>query len=334
MSTDPLAGPAFDLSRGAVASTTRPRSFAFTGDGSTFFGLTMLNVILNFVTLGIWFGWGRVRELRYLIGETRVEGDPLSFHGRGGELLRGVLIAFFAFLLPMYVLFFLAGRPGSTDAFAYLIFANLLLFLLVGFASVGSIRYRLPRTEWRGIRFGFDGRVGEFLAGYVARMLMVIVTLGLTYPFYSVWRRRWMMEHSRFGTVRFAIELKESDLYPRFLVCWLLGPFTLGFSWVWYMGFQQAYFWNRTSLAGARFRTSMTGFGWLGLQFQNALLAFFTFGLGGPWVVVRMHRWFFQHLYLDGALDLAAIRQDRQRTSGVGEGTLDVLDLDSGLDLG
>ena len=43
-------------------------------------------------------------------------------------------------------------------------------------ATVGSIRYRLPRIEWRGIRFGFDGRTGGFLAGYLPRMLLVIAS--------------------------------------------------------------------------------------------------------------------------------------------------------------
>jgi uncharacterized membrane protein YjgN (DUF898 family) len=78
----------------------------------------------------------------------------------------------------------------------------------------------------------------------------------------------------------------------------------------------------------------MTGGGWLGFQLVNALLGIVTFGLAASWIITRSHAFFFSHLTLDGALDLSAIKQRLQATSGIGEGTLDVLDLDSGLDFG
>jgi len=319
---------------GPRATSAPDWSFTFQGLGSELFGIALINFILNVVTLGIWFAWGRVRELRFLVGSVVVGRDAMSFHGRGGELFRGVLIAFFAFILPIYALFLIAGMSDTLASAGWMLLGYALLILLVGFASVGSIRYRLPRTEWRGIRFGFDGRAGEFLKGYLPRMALLVVSLGLAYPLYSVWRRGWMMRHSRFGSARFEFEGQAGDLYGRFLVSWLLALPTLGFAWLYYMGHQQAYFWNRTALAGARFTSTMTGSGWLGLQLVNALIGLFTLGLGTPWVVVRTHAYFLERLTLSGTLDLAAILQERQRTGGIGEGALGALDMDSGLDLG
>jgi uncharacterized membrane protein YjgN (DUF898 family) len=80
---------------------TGPWPIEFRGRGSELFGILFVNGLLNLFTLGIWYAWGRVRELRFLICSTWVAGDPRSFHGRGGELFRGVLIAFFLFIVPL-----------------------------------------------------------------------------------------------------------------------------------------------------------------------------------------------------------------------------------------
>jgi len=334
LTIDRSAEPPREAPAGPRAAHTPDWSFRFEGFGSELFGISLVNVLLNIVTLGIWFAWGRVRELRFLVGSVVVGRDAMSFHGRGGELFRGVLIAFFAFLVPIYALFFFAAATDSAAGVGWMLLGYLLLILLVGFASVGSIRYRLPRTEWRGIRFGFDGRSGEFLKGYLPRMALVVVTLGLAYPVYAVWRRAWMLRHSRFGSARFEFSGEAGELYGRFLISWLLTLPTFGLAWLYYMGHQQATFWNHTRLAGAGFRSTMTGSGWLGLQLVNGLIGLVTLGLGTPWVIVRTHHYFLEHLTLSGAIDLTAILQERQRTGGVGEGALNALDMDSGLDLG
>lgn len=325
----------------AETAPTAPReargtdwTFVFNGEGGELFGILFLNAILNFLTLGIWYAWGRIRELQFLIGNTVVGSDTMSFHGRGGELLRGVIIAFVVLLVPIYVMFWYAGSDPEGGRLFWVLPAYALIVLLVGYASVGTLRYRLPRTEWRGIRFGFDGRPLAFLGGYLPRILLVGVSLGLAYPVYATWRRKWMLDHARFGSARFEFDGEVQPLYGRFLVCWLLGLPTLGWSWVHYMGYQQAYFWNHTRLHGAAFSTSMTGSSWLGLHLENAVLALFTFGIATPWILVRTHRYFLRHLQLDRSLDLASIQQQRQRTGSVGEGMLDVLDVHSGIDLG
>jgi uncharacterized membrane protein YjgN (DUF898 family) len=311
-----------------------PWRMEFRGAGSDFFVLTLGNAILNFLTIGIWFAWGRIRELRYLVGNVVVDGDALSFHGRGGELFKGVLIAFFLFILPIYAVFFVAAFASGFLGAAIVLVGYLGFALLVAFASVGSLRYRLPRTEWRGIRFGFDGAATDFLLPFLGRALLVAVTLGLYYPVYACWRRRWMLERCRFGTARFDCHAEPEGLYPAFIAGWLLGFVTLGLAWVWYQGHQQAYLWDRSTLGGARFATALTGKDWLLFHIANFFLVLFTFGLAGPWVVVRTHRFFLERLTLEPTLDLASIRQYLQATSGVGEGALDALDLDSGLDLG
>jgi len=319
----------------ATQSAVTPWRIQFRGSGGTLFGITFVNGLLNVLTLGIWFAWGRIRELRFLVGNTWVNGDPMSFHGRGGELFRGVLLAFFVFLVPLYGLLMLSvyGLTGALSVMGIL--AAMLGFgLLAAFVSVGSLRYRLPRTEWRGIRFGFDGKPLEFLGAVIGRLALVVITLGLYYPVYSCWRRTWILSHTRFGTEHFDCDAKPKPLYRSFLVCWVLGYVTLGLSWIWYQGHQQGYLWNHSRLGTSRFTSTLTGAGWLSFQLVNFLLVLITLGIAAPWVITRSHAFFFSHLHPDGALDLASIKQRLQATGGIGEGALDMLDLDSGLDLG
>jgi len=306
----------------------------FRGTGGDLFAISFVNGLLNLFTLGIWFAWGRIRELRFLIGNTWVAGDPMSFHGRGGELFRGVLIAFFVFIVPLYILLFLASSLSGFLAALGTIAVYLGIGLLVAFVSVGSLRYRLPRTEWRGIPFGFDGKPLEFLGGFIWRAALVALSLGFYYPYYACWRRQWILSRSRFGTEFFACDADPKPLAVPFVTCWLLGLPTLGLSWVWYRGHMQAYLWNRTRLGNAGFTSTMTGGGWLRLSLVNLLLAVATLGIATPWITTRSQAFFFSHLTLGDSLDLAAIQQRLQATSGVGEGALDILDLDSGLDLG
>ena len=320
---DPGARPSGD---------TRP--IEFRGSGGDLFAILFVNGLLNLFTLGIWFAWGRVRELRFLVGSTWVAGDPLSFHGRGGELFRGVLIAFFVFLVPLYALFIIASGLTGVSAVLVTMSAYLGIGLLIAFVSVGSLRYRLPRTEWRGIRFGFDGEPLEFLLGFVWRAALVVISLGFYSPIYSCWRRQWILSRTRFGTEFFDCDAEPKPLYGPFVACWLLGFFTLGLSWVWYQGHLQAYLWNRSRLGSSRFTSTMTGGGWMRLQLVNVLLAVVTLGFGASWIITRSYAFLFSHLTLDGMLDLAAIKQRLQATGGIGEGALGVLDLDSGLDLG
>lgn len=315
-------------------TSTSPWTIEFRGRGGELFGIHFVNGLLNLFTLGIWFAWGRVRELRFFVGNMWVDHDPLSFHGRGGELFRGVLIAFFFFILPIYALFILGSIvPGVLGSLCTLT-AALGIGLLFAFASVGALRYRLPRTRWRGIRFGFDGIPSEFLRGFIWRAALVLVTLGFYHPIYSCWRRKWILSRTRFGSESFDCDAEPGPLYRPFLVCWLLSLVTLGLSWVWYRGFLQAHLWNHSRLGTARFTSTMTGGGWLRFQLINALLGFVTLGLAASWIVTRSYRYFFSSLTLDGTLDLAAIRQRVQATSGIGEGAHDLLGVDSGLDLG
>lgn len=320
---------------GTRPGTLTPVTLDYVGEGGDLLAIHIVNWFLTFVTLGFYYPWARVRELRFMIGSVRANGDRLTFHGNGRELFWGVLRAWLFFGLPFMVLAIVsnvsAREPGVTVTCMLLFYVLLLVF--VPFVVIGSLRYRASRTSWRGIRFGFDGRFGEFAPAYIVRLLSVVFTLGLLYPFVASWRREYVLTHSRFGSESFGYDGNGSELFAPYLLCLLLALPTLGLSMAWFHGRQQIYFWNHTTLGGARFRSTLTGGDWVGMTVVNGFLAAFTFGIAAPWIYVRIHRLFLSRLSLDG-IDLAAIRARASEGSGLGEGAADILNVDGGVDIG
>ncbi len=120
----------------------------FTGSGSEYFRIWIVNLLLTLLTLGLYHPWAKVRKLRYFYGNTLVGGHPLGFHADPKRMLRGYLLV--ALLLVLYSV---AGHFSPT--------AGLIAFLIV--AAVwpallkATLQFRLANTSWRGLRFRFHG---------------------------------------------------------------------------------------------------------------------------------------------------------------------------------
>lgn len=332
---DPAASaPLRDLSQTLGGTSGARMSFDYVGSALDFFLLQLVNALLIAVTLGFYYAWARVKMLAFTIGAVQAGEDRLTFHGRGLDLFWGVLRAWALFVVPLIITYaFLSWQAASGEfPFVTLVVFYLLLFVFVMYSLMGSLRYRAARTTWRGIRFRFTGRFSEFGRRYTVRMLLVLVSLGLAYPFAAAWRRRYIMEHLHFGGETFGFDGEGGELFARYLLCWFLVLPTFGLSMAWYHGHQQAYFWNHTTLAGGRFESRLTGWEWLGVSLLAGFATALTFGLLAPWAYLRLHQTFFQTLTLVGA-DLARVQAVASDASSMGEGAADLLDVDGGMDL-
>ena len=120
----------------------------FTGSGSEYFRLWIVNLLLMLITLGIYFPWAKVRKLRYFYGNTLVGGEPLGFHGDPKKMFKGYVLV--AVLFGCYSA---AGKFSRGAGFiALLVIAALWPALLKS-----SMQFRLANTSWRGLRFRFTG---------------------------------------------------------------------------------------------------------------------------------------------------------------------------------
>jgi uncharacterized membrane protein YjgN (DUF898 family) len=309
------------------------RQLFFHGTGGSLLGIHIVNTFLTIITLGIYYFWGKVRVRNYLMSQTEFEGDRFAYHGTGKELMIGFFkaaVALGSFYILMNIIPYLPG--GAAVKVAVFILAYGLLLVFIPMAMVGSRRYRLSRTSWRGIRFSFRGRTVAFIKLFLKGALLTMLTLGFYTPFFDTKRHAFMASHSYFGNQKFEFDGQGSDLFGIYLLAIFLALPTLGLYGFWYLAKKQRYLWDHTLFGGARLHCTVTGSRLFLLSLGNLFLLVFTLGLGWPWVMVRNVRFALTYLTLEGPLDLEAIQQDAQAATATGEGLDSILDLDTGLD--
>ncbi len=306
------------------------RRLSLHANGGELFGIYIVNLFLTILTLGVYYFWAKTKVRRYLLSQVEFDGDRFEWHGTGKELLIGWLKAFFLFFLPLFLIiaglsFLLDDHPAGA-LLGFLIYP--IILVLIPVATVGSRRYRLSRTSWRGIRLSFRGRAKPFLKIYVAGFLLTGLTIGLYAPFFWNNIRKYLVEHSYFGNVHFNYDGQGGDLLGRFIRAFLLSIVTLGIYWFWFVAERQRYYWAHTSVEGARFRSTMAGGPLFRVMISNLLLFVVTLGIATPWIILRTLRFAFDNLYLEGELDTAAIVQEAQAATATGEEIAEFLDLE------
>ncbi len=151
----------------------------FTGSGSEYFRIWIVNLLLMLVTLGLYYPWARVRRLRYFasntwIGNARIGEHALTFGGDPKRMLRG-----YAVMVGLLLLY------GLSDFFSKLlgIAAFMILLACIPLLTWASLRFRLGNTRWRGIRFAFAGTLLDAYRAYLPVIIAALVSTLLAVVF-------------------------------------------------------------------------------------------------------------------------------------------------------
>ena len=182
--------------------------FNFTGAGSEFFRIWIVNLVLTILTLGIYSAWAKVRTNRYFYGSTELDGDAFEYHAEPIQILKGRLIAVAA--LVVYAI---------AQAF-FPIVSIFLFFVLIGFLPliiVRSLRFRAVMSSWRGIRFGFQASPWEAAKAYIFWPIFGVLTLGLGMPYAWFKQNHFAINHHLFGRSGAASTTNAGDFYGIFL---------------------------------------------------------------------------------------------------------------------
>ena len=173
-------------------------TLVFHGRRAEFLRLLLRGYLLMLPTLGVYRFWLTTQKRRYYWQNTAIGGDALEYTGSARQLLIGFLFAL-AFFLPVYVGFFaLSTQAGIVTAVGYAVLTALFWFF-IGYAQYRGRDFRLSRTLWRGIRFDQKGSALAYATRRFLWTLLVIVTLGLAYPFMSAHLWRYRYSHTWFG---------------------------------------------------------------------------------------------------------------------------------------
>jgi uncharacterized membrane protein YjgN (DUF898 family) len=203
----------------------------FTGSGSEYFRIWIVNLLLTLVTLGLYYPWAKVRRLRYFHGSTLVGGEPLDFHGDPKKMLKGYLLV--AILFGLYSV---AGKFSPAAGFiAFLIVAAIWPALLQS-----SMQFRMANTSWRGMRFRFVGSVsgayqalmplifpGILVFGMLAVFgdtkppstwlgigtLLVVLSVGIASPWLLWSLKRYQHDHYALATLQTSFRATLGSVY-------------------------------------------------------------------------------------------------------------------------
>jgi uncharacterized membrane protein YjgN (DUF898 family) len=148
------AAPSLQQEDGTLGSATPLNAmidtypFKFSGTGSEYFRIWIVNLLLMIVTFGIYWSWAKVRRQKYFYGNTRIDDHAMDFHGEPSKIFRGVML--------MGVLFAAYSQAGEIAPLAGLV-ALVALLALAPVLFRAAMRFRLANTSWHGMRFRFAG---------------------------------------------------------------------------------------------------------------------------------------------------------------------------------
>lgn len=284
---------------------------SFKGKGGDLFIVLIVNMLLTFITLGLYYPWAKARSLSWYYENLELDGHPFHFHGTGNEMFKGFIKALGLLVVIYGVFIFLTFQKMEVVGFLWL-FGTLIA--LLPFIIHGSYRYRTSRSSWRGIHFGYRGDLKELINLCLKGGLLTLVTLGIYGAWFAIDLRTYLIGHLRYGSSRFAYKGDGMEFFIMNLKGYFLTIITLGIYGFWWQRDIFYYYvdnlsWEFNDGKRIQFKSTATGGGFFGLLVGNLLLIIFTLGIGFAWAEVRMMRFVMEHVEFHGDADLDAVVQ-------------------------
>jgi len=343
----------------AEPATHRPLPLRFTGSGSEYFRIWIVNALLSVVTLGIYSAWAKVRTLQYFYRNTELDGATFDYHGRPLAILKGRAIVF-----VLALAFNLAGQaspwlPVLLGVALAAVFPPLL---------VRSLRFRLANSSYRGLRFAFTGGDADGYKVFLLWPLAAMFTLFALGPLAHQRFKRYQHQHTRYGTAPFAFDASAGAFYGVYLRTFamvvvlviaaaLLGTIAgasahgsgSGFSLAaflsvlgvylallavgpFFLARMQNLIWNNTTLGPHGFRSEVGAGRYFFLVLSNMIGIVLTLGLFTPFARVRALRYRLACVTMlaAGPLD-SFIAGEAQQVGALGDAAVDWYDIDIAL---
>ena len=121
-------------------------TFIFHGKGLNYFLISLVNVLLSIITLGIYIPWAMVRSRRYVYENLELNGARFGYHAKGGALFLSWFV-----LLVFYVGVIIINQSQPLVAMLVMLF----LMIVTPFLLVKSLQYNALMTTLNNVRFSF-----------------------------------------------------------------------------------------------------------------------------------------------------------------------------------
>ncbi len=311
-------------------SEKKEYKLSFDGSGSEYFGIVIVNWLLTAITLGIYYPWAKANQLKYLYGATSLNDDRFAFHGTGKEMFKGFIKAIILFIVVYGIFFWLISMRMPVAAILFLYAA---ILGIIPIAIHGSYRYRMSRTSWRGIRFGYRGNRKELFINFFKWIFFTVITFGIYGAWLSINLRKYLLGNVRLGNMSLNYKGKGADYFVLNLKGYFLSIITLGIYIFWWQKNLFGYYINNLSAEKdgneIKFKSTATAGDFFNLIMVNLLILVFTLGIGYAWVVTRSMNFLMNKIEMEGDIDLDSLAQTEDvYTDATGEDVGDMLNLD------
>lgn len=259
--------------------------------------LSVVNFVLRLITLGIYHFWAKTEVRKRLWSAIRINGEPLTYTGRGLELFVGFLVVVGVVLVPTTLLIvgvMFAYGPESPVYFTVVFALYAVFFYLIGMAIYRAMRYRLARTRWRGIRGTLDGSPTAYAWTYFWTGLLVPLTAGWITPWRSVKLQEMMTNNIRFGDRSMRFTAEPGPLYAPFALLWVGGI-------ILYFAFIGMFVAIATTKAKSGVPNAPPTAGEIGLIVVATIIFLLLFMLIGAWYQARLMNHFANNTHFTNA---------------------------------
>ena len=334
--------------------------FSFTGTGSEYFRIWIVNLLLTILTLGIYSAWAKVRRMQYFYRNTRLNESSFDYHGTPIAILKGRLIG-----IGLFAVYYGTLKVAPLIGLA----VGLVIVLMVPFLLVVSFQFRLYNSSYRGIHFGFSGSIKSAFVTFLAFPVITVITLCLLAPFTHQRIKAYQINNSHLGQSHFTFNAGAGDFYKIYLLVlvqfiaivglfsytvyrMLVGnianipeeemiKYVLAFYGIaiaatlliapYFIARIQNLIWNHTELGANRFSSTMSVFGLAWIILSNFILIVLTLGLFKPFADIRLARYKMEHMALLAAGNIEEfIASQQQQISATGTETAEIFDFDIG----
>ncbi|MBT4762165.1 MAG: DUF898 domain-containing protein [Bdellovibrionaceae bacterium] len=152
----------------------------FHGTAMGYFRIWIVNMLLTVLTLGIYSAWAKVRTMKYFMGATELDESRFDFHGSPIAILTGRILA-----IIFFAIYIISGRINPYFA----IVGALILFCIIPWIYVKSLRFKLAYTSFKNLRFTFRGKIKDAFAlwlKYMGPMVLIWIALTITMIYYGI----------------------------------------------------------------------------------------------------------------------------------------------------
>ncbi len=320
----------------ALPAARKPNSIDlkmdFSGKPSDYLILLLKTTFLTIVTLGLYYPWARAERLRFLMNHTQLGSHSFTFTGTGKEIAVGYVKAFVLYGL-IYAGIYGGGFLQQMNAMMGIILSAVALLLFYGFLPLiiwGAKAYRLSRTRYRSIYFSMDhAQRKNFISKTLRDFCLSFITFGFYIPVFKYNLTRNLIQATRWGNLSFDFSATRGESYRLSMTNFLLIIFTFGLYSPFAVANRINFTANHTRVGKtASLRTSVTGIDILLLVVVPLVITTLTLGLAFPWVSLWARKNYMKLFSILGEIDLADVRQEKDRVGAAGETIGDLWNVD------